>query len=97
MKFIPLLLCASPSGHQIRQCVFIPAMCEKVNYTLYREEISHMFLAQVANMASLALPLDRTSTTARLSQNICTFLFSQYEAQTLQATRMFRISRWTIV
>ena len=97
MKFIPLLLCALPSDIKSASVFLIPAMCENVNCTLYREERSHIFLAQVAHMLSLALPLDRMSTTARLSQNICTFLFYHWEAQILHATRIFRISRWTIV
>ena len=42
---------------------------------LYKEERGQIFLAQAAKVVSLALPAFRTSTTARLSQNIFTFFY----------------------
>ena len=48
-------------------------MCEKMKSIINIEAISHKFLAHVANIVSIALPVFKTSTTAMLSQKKLVF------------------------
>ena len=54
-----------------------PGICEKLKSMLNIAAMSHEFLAHIANVVSLALPIFKTSTTTMLSQKICIFFSAQ--------------------
>ena len=56
---------------------FTPGIWEKMKSMLNIAAINHRFLAHVASVGSLALPVFSTSTTAILSQKICTLFLVQ--------------------